>query len=120
MSIDMEWFRTRLKQREKELLAELERSSGNARAASSGDVEDEADMATADQEQDLDYEEGDRQFDELTEVREALGRMDAGTFGKCTVCGREIEKARLEAVPWTRYCIDDARAREGKTAPPTL
>jgi len=42
------------------------------------------------------------------EVQAALKRLDDGTFGKCEMCGREISAARLEAIPYTRYCIKDA------------
>ncbi len=46
----------------------------------------------------------------LTEVREALTRLDAGTFGRCERCGRSIGKARLSAVPYARRCIRCASA----------
>ena len=45
----------------------------------------------------------------LTEVREALARFDAGTFGRCEQCGRAIGKTRLKAVPYARSCIRCAR-----------
>jgi RNA polymerase-binding transcription factor DksA len=41
----------------------------------------------------------------LGEVREALARIDAGTFGRCERCGLSIEKARVKAVPYARHCI---------------
>jgi DnaK suppressor protein len=44
----------------------------------------------------------------LTEVRDALRRVDAGSFGRCEVCGEPIEPARLEAVPTTTVCAKDA------------
>jgi DnaK suppressor protein len=44
----------------------------------------------------------------LTEVERALGKLDTGGYGRCEKCGREIGEARLEAMPATRYCIDDA------------
>lgn len=46
----------------------------------------------------------------LAEVRAALSRLDAGTFGRCEACGRSIGKRRLNAVPYARHCIDCARA----------
>lgn len=46
---------------------------------------------------------------QLAEIEAALGRIDDGTYGRCEVCGREIDEARLEAVPSTTLCIDDAR-----------
>jgi RNA polymerase-binding transcription factor DksA len=39
-----------------------------------------------------------------TEVVAALRRIDAGTYGRCENCGREIPRERLEALPYTRYC----------------
>jgi RNA polymerase-binding transcription factor DksA len=41
---------------------------------------------------------------QLNEVREALERIDKGTFGICTVGGEAIEKERLEAIPSARTC----------------
>ncbi len=42
---------------------------------------------------------------ELWEIDAALTRMDLGTFGLCTGCGKLIDKSRIKAVPWTRYCM---------------
>jgi len=39
----------------------------------------------------------------------ALQRMRMGQFGTCINCGREISRARLEAIPWTPYCRDCAQ-----------
>lgn len=36
----------------------------------------------------------------LTEVQEALRRIDEGTYGKCVNCGQPIPEKRLEAIPW--------------------
>lgn len=46
------------------------------------------------------------------EVEDALVRMDAGTYGLCQRCGRPIGTERLEAVPYTRLCVDCKRAEE--------
>lgn len=48
----------------------------------------------------------------LAEIEAALERIENGTYGICVVCGRPIGEERLEAVPWARYCIDDARKQE--------
>ena len=39
------------------------------------------------------------------------------TYGTCDVCGKEIPVERLEAVPWTTLCIDDARKRRAVSEP---
>lgn len=44
----------------------------------------------------------------LEEVEHALAKIDAGTYGTCENCGKEIALARLEVMPAARYCIDCA------------
>ena len=41
----------------------------------------------------------------LAEIRQALARFDAGTFGRCERCGRSVGKMRLNALPYARHCI---------------
>jgi DnaK suppressor protein len=45
-------------------------------------------------------------------VDEALARMEEGTYGVCAHCGASIGRLRLEAVPWTRFCIDCQELKE--------
>ena len=42
----------------------------------------------------------------LRAIEEAILRIDNGTYGICTDCENDIKPARLDAVPWTRVCID--------------
>jgi DnaK suppressor protein len=44
----------------------------------------------------------------LDQVGEALERIDEGVYGKCESCGRAIPVARLEALPYTKLCVDCA------------
>src|SRR5437660_12251224 len=52
----------------------------------------------------------------LQQVRDALRRIDEGTFGRCVVDGGPIEAKRLEAVPWTPYCLKHLEAARGGVA----
>jgi len=52
----------------------------------------------------------------LYHLDEALRRIKDGTYGKCHECGKDISKARLEAVPHARYCIECKEAEEQKKA----
>jgi len=44
--------------------------------------------------------------DSLYEIDQALKRIDDGTYGVCEVSGKQIMKARLEALPFTRYTVE--------------
>lgn len=48
----------------------------------------------------------------LQEIDEALQRIQEGTFGICEGTGEPISKARLEAKPWARYCVEYAQMLE--------
>jgi DnaK suppressor protein len=48
----------------------------------------------------------------LGEITSALERIRQGTFGQCEECHGEIPKARLQALPYARYCVECARKLE--------
>ncbi|NLY75086.1 MAG: conjugal transfer protein TraR [Firmicutes bacterium] len=48
----------------------------------------------------------------LLRVDEALDRIAEGGYGKCEKCGREIEIERLEAIPYTTFCVECRRQEE--------
>ena len=45
----------------------------------------------------------------MKEINAALDRIEHGGFGRCEECQKVIPKARLQALPFTRYCVDCAR-----------
>ncbi len=49
------------------------------------------------------------------EVRAALARLDAGTYGRCVDCGRDIEPVRLEFRPEAARCLEDQQKHEAST-----
>jgi DnaK suppressor protein len=51
----------------------------------------------------------------LDEITAALDRINQGAFGRCEECQVEIPKARLQAVPYARYCVECARKVEQKS-----
>ena len=48
----------------------------------------------------------------LTEVQQALERIDNGTYGTCVVCGQPIPAKRLQAIPWDARCVKDEEQLE--------
>ena len=53
---------------------------------------------------------------ELTAINAALDRIDKGTYGDCVLCGLPIGEPRLEALPFTPYCVECARAATSEQA----
>ncbi len=45
-------------------------------------------------------------------VDDALARFENGTYGLCLDCGQEIDAARLQAIPYTPFCLDCQSKRE--------
>ena len=114
--LDMEKFRRLLLEERERTVAAIE----FLHAENPGSLEDEtgeetqgdqhlADAATATYDRELDYTLEGGAEDVVRLIDEALARIDAGSYGTCRVCGREIGEERLEARPWADLCIDDAR-----------
>jgi DnaK suppressor protein len=79
------------------------------------ELPDPSDRATVEEERNWSLRLRDRDRRLIGKVEEALRRLDAGTFGLCTRCGRPIASARLRARPVTDLCIDcktDSEKRE--------
>ena len=75
------------------------------RQGNSDDLQDAADLAVQSYQKELMFLQGTQGHAQLGQVRQALDRLEEGTFGECQQCGEKIGERRLEAVPWTPYCI---------------
>ena len=105
--MNLKHFKQRLLDKERELVSEINHFETAARDAREAEVEDPIDVATSAESKASSFQEGSLRWQMLTQVREALRRIEDGSFGQCMECGREIEPARLEAIPWTPYCRED-------------
>jgi DnaK suppressor protein len=77
---------------------------------------DEGDQAQASERQDLSFMTRERVADRINRLTAALERINEGTYGTCERCGREIERARLEALPDATRCLEcqERAEREGE------
>jgi RNA polymerase-binding transcription factor DksA len=48
----------------------------------------------------------------LSSIERALHQLEKGTYGRCQSCSEEIDRARLEALPYAEQCIDCQRRLE--------
>jgi len=105
-------FKQRLLDKERELSEEIARLADEARDAGEAEVRDSSDDATSSQSTSEALQEETFASRTLTQVRDALRRIEDGTYGKCIVDGRQIEAARLEAVPWAALCLEDQEKQD--------
>jgi DnaK suppressor protein len=110
-------FKKLLLAKRRELQSSLSRLEREGSDSGEGDVGDYSDAATASQGASDSLDTATILSQTLEEVQDALRRIEDGTYGKCSVCGREIEPARLEAVPWAKYCLADQEKLERDNAP---
>jgi DnaK suppressor protein len=66
---------------------------------------DAMDRATSRYEKESLLQRSNKEQQLLRMVESALDRIRDGSFGQCVSCRNEIDRRRLEAVPWTPYCI---------------
>jgi DnaK suppressor protein len=113
--VDTEYFRDLLFRTRDALTATLEpiharlrdggRDSGAEVAVA---VHHPADAAADTEMRELDVTSAAMFEQRLRDVDDALRRLDDGTYGTCVACGRPILPERLELVPETPYCVEDA------------
>ncbi len=105
--MNVDHYKTILQNKERELTEEMARDRDGALDAKTADVEDPIDAVVTATGQELALQEGEMRYNTLTMVQDALRRIAEGTYGICIDCSEEIGKARLDAVPWTPYCLAD-------------
>ena len=100
----LDYFKDKLLQKQLSLMNMVQRTEGYGREKEQ-DTQDVADMAVESYTKEFNFgkSSGDRHILQL--VREALDRIEDKSYGTCTNCENTIGPKRLEAVPWTRLCI---------------
>lgn len=113
-----QYFEKRLRQRQQELEQAVANTVEQALASNPDDTRDVADQAVAGYQKELLFTQGTVRSAQLRLVRQALARLADGTFGDCIRCYQAIGAKRIEALPWTPYCIDcQERIEKGDIEP---
>ena len=119
-SADLKHFRQILLEKRREILNNVNEIEDEAlkksRMDASGDLSSMpihmADIGTDNYQQEFALGLMDSERKLLREIDEALLRIENRTFGICEGTGKLIRKARLEAQPWAKYCVEYARMVE--------
>jgi DnaK suppressor protein len=101
----VEKFKEQLESRRDELKKIVARNEQDGRDADIANAQDIADRAANSYTKEFLFHQSNSERQMLQLIEGALNRLREGAFGECVNCGNEINPKRLEAVPWTRYCI---------------
>jgi DnaK suppressor protein len=101
----LDTFKKRLEERQQSLRKTVSRTEEDGRIADQDTAQDIADRAASSYTKEFLFSQSNNDRQLLQMVETALARIREGAFGECVSCGNEINAKRLEAVPWTRYCI---------------
>ena len=99
-------FKKRLETRQQELRRMVTRTEQDGRTVDEDSAQDIADRAASSYTKEFLFHQSNNDRQLLQMVENALSRIREGTFGECISCGKDINSKRLEAVPWTRHCIE--------------
>jgi len=114
--IDTEFYRERLLQIRCRLLSDVTHMADSALhgADEPGEtgVVDSGETGSGNYEQDATLSLLRHDEDLLKQVEDALERIDDGHYGSCDECGQKIPRTRLNAIPYTLYCVKCATRME--------
>ncbi|HEX3436907.1 MAG TPA: TraR/DksA family transcriptional regulator [Pseudacidobacterium sp.] len=95
----------KLRQQQKSLERSMLTAVEQGRQTIADDTQDVADQAVSSYQKEFLFSQGTNGHSQLSLVRLALKRLREGDFGECLHCDNVIGEKRLEALPWTPYCI---------------
>ena len=99
-------FEEKLRHQQRHLETSMVSAAREGRQTFAEDTLDVADQAVLSYQKELIFSQGTEGHSQMSLVRLALERLREGTFGECLHCGRPIGEKRLDALPWTPYCIE--------------
>jgi RNA polymerase-binding transcription factor len=103
---DLERFRRALEEEKSKLSSELSKNRDAEQETAEEMTQDIADKASSSYTKEFLFSLTDAEREKVKEIDDALDRIEEGTYGLCQRCANPIAEKRLNAVPWTPYCVD--------------
>jgi DnaK suppressor protein len=100
----LEYFRNLLLELRRQAMEDLKADRATALEGDDG-VEDLGEMSELDLNRSTALTLGSRQSQLIEEIDEALGRIEDGTYGECSRCGKPLDEERLKAMPTAKYDV---------------
>lgn len=109
----LEYFRALLNKKMEELLTEADKAVvGMSDSKEDDHFADPTDRASHETDRNFLLRVKDRERKLIAKIKEAIERIDNGTYGICEICGEDISDKRLEARPVTTSCIECKKEEE--------
>jgi len=112
---DVERFREKLESQRAETKQLLHRTEGEQKGLAGDRPPELGDFCIESTAREYLFERVSQQRRLLNHIERSLERIHSGTFGECITCGEEIPRKRLDAMPWTEYCLHCQDERERTT-----
>lgn len=103
---EREGFRKKLLEKKYEILRKLNELTSESKEMEANVAQDVVDKAETSYTKEFLLSLSDQDREQLLLIDEALKRLAHDEFGICQLCHQEIGRKRIEALPWTPYCID--------------
>ena len=90
----------------------IEKLKGNDLSVDDTETPDPVDLAVRNYSKNVMLAVSENETRQLSEIDEALLRLDDEEYGNCQNCEKPINPKRLQAIPWARYCLDCQQLQE--------
>ncbi len=104
--------REKLIEMRRQVLRDISDDLKEGREGAKDEGMDTYDLASEERDREISFILTDRERGKVQAVQEAIERIDDGTYGICESCESEIAEGRLEALPFTRLCVNCQAERE--------
>lgn len=105
-------FRQMLLQKKQAILETYNKNKEYGKTADEEGAQDLADKAASSYTKEFLFSLSNSERETINLVEEALGRIERRSFGVCVSCEGDVERKRLDAVPWARHCISCQEKQE--------
>ncbi len=113
---ERERYRNKLLKKKEEIVNKISETYNESKEVESGIAQDVVDKAESSYTKEFLLSLSDAEREQLLLIDDALKRIDKKELGICQRCGKDINKKRLDVVPWTSYCIDCQEIEEEESS----
>lgn len=112
--LEVDRLRRKLEAQRIELRLSLRRADDEVQLLGTDSALDSADLCVVSTSRELLFEQSSQYRTRLRLIEGALQRIGEGSFGVCVGCGEDIPSRRLDALPWTQFCLRCQETIENK------